>query len=59
MNEPVVGRKDLERDTAGFWLDSDLEALLANVVPYRGPAEFVIDDLTDDEWDRFVAALDE
>jgi hypothetical protein len=27
------------------------------VQPYQGPAEFVIDDLTDQEWDRFVTAL--
>ena len=30
-----------------------------SVKPYEDPAEFVIEDLTDEEWDRFVAALDE
>lgn len=59
MNEPLASPQDLEVDAAAFWLDSDLETLLASVKPYRGPDEFVIDDLTDDEWDRFVAALDE
>jgi hypothetical protein len=44
---------------AAFWLDSDLETLLADMRPYCGPADFAIDDLTDDEWDGFVAALNE
>jgi hypothetical protein len=33
--------------------------MLATVKPYEGPDEFAIEDLTDDEWDRFVAALSE
>ena len=43
----------------GFWLDEDLEAMLAPVQPYEGAGEFAIEDLTDEEWDRFVAALRE
>ena len=49
---------DLEVAAAAFWVDVDLEALLASTKPYDGPEAFVIDDLTDDEWNRFVAALD-
>jgi len=33
--------------------------MLATVRPYEGPDEWLIEDLTDDEWDRFVAALRE
>lgn len=59
VNEPLRQPDDLDVAAAGFWADADLEALLANTKPYEGPNAFVIDDLTDDEWDRFVAALDE
>ena len=58
MNDPVRQPDDLEVAAAAFWVDADLEALLASTQPYEGPGSFVIDDLTDDEWDRFVAALD-
>jgi hypothetical protein len=55
----MEGPRQPGSDHSTSWLDSDLETLLASVKPYRGPGDFVIDDLTDDEWDRFVAALDE
>jgi len=57
VNEPARQPGDLEVAAAAFWLDTDLATMLATVKPYDGPDEFVIDDLTDDEWDRFVAAL--
>lgn len=59
VNEPARQPDDLDVDAAAFWLDTDLETLLSTVKPYAGPDEFVIEDLTDDEWDRFVAALSE
>ena len=59
VNEPVRQPDDLDVDAAAFWLDTDLESMLATVKPYEGPDQFVIEDLTDDEWDRFVAALSE
>jgi hypothetical protein len=59
MNEPVAKAQDLELDAATFWLDTDLENLLVDIKPYEGPQDYAIDDLTDDEWDRFVAALNE
>jgi hypothetical protein len=58
VNEPVRQPDDLDVAAAAFWADADLEALLASTKPYDGPDAFVIDDLTDDEWNRFVAALD-
>ena len=59
VNEPVRQPDDLDVAAAAFRADVDLGALLASTKPYEGPDAFVIDDLTDDEWDRFVAALDE
>ena len=59
MTDHVHEPDDLDVATAAFWLDADLETRLRSVEPYKGPAPFVIEDLTDDEWDRFVAALSE
>ena len=59
VNEPARQPDDLDVDAAAFWLDTDLETMISTVKPYGGPDEFVIKDLTDDEWDRFVAALSE
>lgn len=59
MTDPRTSPQDLDVEAAAFWLDTDLEELLASVKPYNGPDDFVIDDLTGDEWDRFVAALEE
>ena len=59
VNEPVRQPDDLGVAAAAFRLDTDLEAMIATVKLYEGPDEFVIEDLTDDEWDRFDAALSE
>ena len=59
VNEPAHKPDDLDVDAAAFWLDTDIATMLSTVKPYEGPDEFVIDDLTEDEWDRFVAALSE
>ena len=59
MTEPAQQSDDLEVDSAAFWLDTDLDTMLATVKPYEGAGEFAIEDLTDDEWDRFVVALSE
>ena len=59
VTEPAHQRDDLDVDSAAFWLDTDLETMLATVKSYQGPGEFAIEDLTDDEWDRFAAALSE
>ncbi len=50
---------DADFSATGFWLDADLESMLATVQPYEGTGEFAIEDLTDEEWDGFVAALRE
>ena len=59
MNEPVLEPDELDLAAVAFWRGSGLDALLGAVGPYEGPDEFVIEDLSDDEWDRFVAALTE
>ena len=59
VNEPARQPDDLDVDAAAFWLEPTSTTMLATVKPYEGPDEFVIEDLTDDEWDRFVAALSE
>jgi hypothetical protein len=59
VTEPAHQPDGLDVDAAAFWLDTDLETMLATVRSYAGPDEFAIEDLTDDEWDRFVAALSE
>ena len=50
---------DADVSATGFRQDDDLESMLAPVQPYDGAGEFAIEDLTDEEWDRFVAALRE
>ena len=59
VNEPAHQPDDLDVDPAEFRLGRDRQAMLETMKPYEGPDEFAIEDLTDDEWDRFVAALSE
>ena len=59
VNDPERQPDDLDVVGAAFWASDGLDVLLADTPPYEGPDAYVIDDLTDDEWDRFVAALDE
>ena len=60
---PTIGcvndSDDADVSATGFWLDADLESMLATVQPYEGAGEFAIEDLTEEEWGRFVAALRE
>ncbi len=58
MTEPTRASDDLDMAAGAFWSDTDLEALLDTIEPYRGAEEFAIADLTEEEWDAFVAALD-
>lgn len=59
----TIGRVDDSDDpdvsATGFWLDAVLDSMLAIVQPYEGAGEFAIEDLTDEEWGRFVAAIRE
>ena len=59
VNEPVPKPDDLHVAASEFWLDADIDVALTTIKPYDGPDGFAIKDLTDLEWDRFVAALSE
>ena len=59
VSEPARKPDDLHVAASDFWLDADIDVALTTVKPYDGPDEFAIKDLTDLEWDRFVAALSE
>ena len=52
---------DADVSATGLWLalDADLGSMLATVQPYEGAGEFAIEDLTEEDWGRFVAALRE
>ena len=58
MNEPVREPDDLDVAVAVFWADTDIDALLEMVKPYEGADEFAIADLTDEDWESFVVAID-
>ncbi len=59
MNKPVRQPDDIHITASEFWLDTDIDLALTTVKPYDGPDAFAIKDLTDVEWDQFVAALSE
>lgn len=44
---------------AEFWDSLPLEELMADIAPLNPDEHFDIPDVTDEEWDVFVAALDE
>ena len=58
MNEPVCESDDLDVAAAVFWADTDIDALLEMAKPCEGADEFAIADLTDEDWEGFVAAID-
>jgi hypothetical protein len=59
MPEPATSNDHIERANSQFWNPPLLEELMANVAPLEPNEHFDIPDLTDEEWDAFVAALDE
>jgi hypothetical protein len=56
MPEPAATNDQIERANARFWTPPSLEELMADV---EADEHFDIPDVTDEEWDVFVAALDE
>lgn len=59
MPEPAANHDLIERANALFWNPPSLDELMADVAPL-GPGEtFDIPDLTDEEWEAFVAALEQ
>jgi hypothetical protein len=59
MPEPAASNDQIERANAQFWAPPSLEALMADVAPLDPGEHFDIPDVTDAEWDVFVAALNE
>jgi hypothetical protein len=59
MPEPAATNYHIERANARFWTPPSLEELMADVAPLEADEHFDIPDVTDQEWDVFVAALDE
>jgi hypothetical protein len=59
MPEPAASNDQIERASAQFWAPPSLEELMADVAPLEPDEHFDIPDVTDEEWDVFVAALDE
>lgn len=59
MSEPATSNDQIERANAQFWTPPSLEELMADVAPLEADEHFDIPDVTDEEWDVFVAALDE
>ncbi len=49
----------IEQADALFWNPPTLEELVANLEPLRPDESFDIPDMTDEEWEEFVAALHE
>ena len=46
-------------DAGQFWRKHEVADLFAKVEPLAEDESFAIEDLTDDEWDRFWAAVQE
>ena len=59
MSEPAASNDQIERANAQFWTPPSLEELMTDVAPLEADEHFDIPDVTDEEWDVFVAALDE
>jgi hypothetical protein len=59
MPEPAASNDQIERANVQFWTPPSLEELMADVAPLEPDENFDIPDVTDEEWNVFVAALDE
>jgi hypothetical protein len=59
MPEPAATNDHIERANTQFWTPPSLEELMADVTPLKADEHFDIPHLSDEEWDVFVAALDE
>ena len=59
MSEPVPTPGAIEQANALFCNPPTLEELVADLEPLRSDESFDIPDLTDEEWEEFLAALHE
>jgi hypothetical protein len=59
MPDPAPKPDAIEQANAVFWNPPTLEELMADVPPLTSMDDLAIPDLTDEEWEAFVAALNE
>ena len=59
MPEPAANHDLIEQANALFWNPPPLEELMAGVAPLDPEEHFDISDLTDVEWEAFMAALEQ
>lgn len=59
MPEPAANHDLIEQANSLFWNPLPLEHLMADVAPLDAEERFDIPDLTDEEWEAFVAALEQ
>jgi len=59
MPEPAANHDLIEQASSLFWNPLPLEELMADVAPLDADAHFDIPDLTEEEWQTFVAALEQ
>jgi hypothetical protein len=56
---PTTSNDHIEQANTQFWSPSSLEEAMVDVAPLEPDEHFDIPNLTDHEWEAFVAALDE
>lgn len=59
MSDPAAKPDPIEHANALFWNPPTLEQLMASVQPLISEDDLAIPDLTDEEQEAFVAALNE
>lgn len=59
MPEPEANHDVIEEANALFWNPPSLDELMAGIAPLGADESFEIEDMTDEEWQVFVDALDE
>lgn len=59
MPDPAPKPDAIEQANARFWNSPTLEELMADVPPLTSMDDLAIPDLTDEEWEAFLAALNE
>lgn len=59
MPESEATHDAIEEANALFWNPPSLDELMAGIAPLDADESFEIEDMTDEEWQVFVDALDE
>jgi len=58
-SEPAASHEEIEQASSLFWNPPPLEELMVGVAPLDPNEHFDMPDLTDEEWQAFVAALEQ